>query len=119
MKPNLLNPTMAQMLIHSEFMAEPYRPSSRVYDSYQERMKRVAVNRKVKLSDCKNLEKGYNPGDVVPLPGFNPNEDLPEGFGLYPMCDSGGNCKILDAGRCLLAESWNSWRGAYNEESYK
>ena len=99
-----------QQSLLDEFAREEKRPSFELYMKYQKRMGSIKTV-KPKRKSIPNVLEGHDPGEVVPLSGFNALNDLPAGSCIYPMWDSGNNHRIGNAGEYLLAQTWNAWVG--------
>lgn len=103
------NPTTEQKQILKEF-AESFgdRPSYKDYYKYQKRLRAAQKSKPPKQSEIPNTRPGYGKKEVQLLPEFT-EQDIPLGFGLHPMYDSGSNHAIGDAGQMILTQIWNYW----------
>jgi hypothetical protein len=80
------------------------------YELFQKRMRDLdKARKKPKMGSIPNTKLGFESNQIKLDNSFDALKDLPEGFGVYPMCDSGGNHKILSAGMIILTNLWNNW----------
>jgi hypothetical protein len=99
----------AQKALLAEFLAHDNRPTDAVYREFQQRMKLVDPKEKPKAPTIPNTSKGFEAGEVKLGEEFDARKDLPEGWGVLPMYDSGSNFKIQSAGQILLTKFMNYW----------
>jgi hypothetical protein len=92
------------------FSEHDHRPTIKEYESFCKRMKELDKSRKKpKRKGIPNTMPGYEPKEVKLTASFDAFKDLPEGWGVYSMHDSGGNHKIFSAGDIALTFLWNTW----------
>lgn len=99
------NPTPEQLEIIKEFISFENRPSFKLYSKFQTRMKKTTGKRPTKII---NTHPGFESGEVKLSKEFNIG-DIPSGFGLYCMYDSGCNYKIMNAGKMIITYLYNYW----------
>lgn len=108
--------------ILSEIAKFQERPTPEEYSKVQKRLLNIPipipVNKRKPIIAIQNVVKGYEPGEVKLMPNFNPKQDLPEGWGLYSMYDSGGNHRVGNAAEIVWRSIWNNWYYYINEEPW-
>lgn len=87
------------------------RPDPGVYEQIHKRLLAVPIPVPVdkRGAGIENVRRGFEKHEVVPLPGFKPATDLPEGWGIYSMYDSGSNHKVDNAATIAWRHIWNFW----------
>lgn len=101
-----VNPTPEQLEIIKEFISLEKNPSFALYSKFQTRMKKTTGKCPKKII---NTYPGYESGEVKLSKEFNVG-DIPPGFGLYCMYDSGSNYKIMNAGNMIITHLYNFWK---------
>ena len=92
------------------FSEHKKRPTPKEYNDFQKRMFLLDRSRtKPKRKDIPNTMPGYEAGEIKLTDSFDALKDLPEGWGVYSMHDSGNNHKVLSAGEMVLTSLWNNW----------
>ena len=89
------------------------RPTPDEYEKIERKLLTIPVapvDKRRPVKSINNVRQGYGTKDVVPLDGFNPDTDLPEGWGIYPWWDSGNNYHLVNAAQMAWTEIWNNWR---------
>jgi hypothetical protein len=74
-------------------------------------------NKFAKIPTCKrptarsvgNCDPGFEARHVKPHTDFNARRDLPPGWAIVSMYDSGGNHSIRNAAQAMHTELWNFW----------
>lgn len=85
------------------------RPTFEEYEKWEKRMKKVDPKQKPKRKMIGHSSLGYGRDQIRLDDDFNAEVDLPPGWGVYSMADSGSNYTIHSAGQLLLTDLWNSW----------
>lgn len=85
------------------------RPSAKEYETEQAVLRLVRVEYKPQRKTIKNTRPGFAPSEVVLLSEFNALNDMPAGWSVYSMYDSGGNHKMENAAVNVWRRIWNAW----------
>jgi hypothetical protein len=87
------------------------RPTEHEYDKVWRLLKAIPVDPKPFYKKIPNTKPNpYDKGEVKPLPEFNADRDLPKGWALCNMHDSGFNHGIMNAALLVWTNIWNYWR---------
>lgn len=57
----------------------------------------------------KKVMEGFNKGDYKPMPNFKPLRDVPMGWALNNLHDSGYNHSVVNAASSVWITIWNLW----------
>lgn len=89
------------------------RPDPDPYIDLSWQLRKIPVACNCAFTELRNVRRGYNGNEVVPLPGFNAAADLPEGYALWSCFDSGGNHKVCNAVTTAFMCIWNHWESYF------
>ena len=99
-----------QIALCQEFRQFEERPTFEQYEAFQKRMKVIDKSLgKIDVKKIPNTERGFEPKERQLLPAFDAFKDLPQGWAVYPMFDSGNNHAVMSAGQHILTRIWNGW----------
>ncbi len=87
------------------------RPSPEEYDKFQQRMKKLGPDKKPKQKEIPHTLPGYESNELKLTDDFDALQDLPVGWAVTSLYDSGGNHRIELAGCTVLRRMWNNWEG--------
>ena len=96
-------------LVKKFIKSHSQRPTFAQYQSYCKKMALLKPSGKLKIKTLQNVKPGFEKNEVKLCTGFNARVDLPEGWAVFSMWDSGNNHKTSDAGSVVLRNLWNNW----------
>lgn len=105
-----LNPAQREF-VQKWLKSNSSRPKFGAYDKASSQVAKIPVGRKPSAKSATNCRLGFHANEVVPLKKFDATRDLPAGWALANVYDSGGNHRIVNAGTSMLADLWNCWAG--------
>ena len=85
------------------------RPTSKEYDKFLKESKKISPKVKPKVKNIPNSRRGFEPQEIKLEDNFEALRDLPEGWAVVSMHDSGGNHSIHSASSHLITQIWNNW----------
>lgn len=92
------------------------RPKFGAYNKAETAIRKIPVPCKPRPGDIGHVGQGYKKSEVKLLPGFDALVDLPAGWAVASMYDSGGNHAVVNAGASMLTNLWNCWSGPGDDE---
>ena len=95
------------------------RPTYKQYTIEGNLIKIISISPKPKRKEITNSIKGFESNEIKLLNGFNASVDMPSGWGIHSMYDSGGNFKIVNAGSDLWTHIWNYWNSPITKQIIK
>lgn len=111
-----LNPAQREAL-QTWLDAEARKPRtpSAAYIETNHAMAKIPVGPKPSPRAIAMTATGFGKDEVVPMHGFHAVRDLPLGWAITNVHDSGGNHRIVNAAQALHTALWNYWGGAPGE----
>ncbi len=91
------------------------RPSSEVYLRENRQFTKLRPSRKPRPNTLSHCLLGFEETEVKPEKGFDARRDMPAGWALVNVHDSGFNHVVSPAGHVLHRELWNLWGCAPKE----
>jgi hypothetical protein len=87
------------------------RPTFKEYEAAEKELLNLPTDPKPKLKSIPHAyPSGYEDGKAIHIrPEFDAQRDLPKGWGLYYMADSGPSYHVLNAAGILWTHIWNCW----------
>lgn len=106
--PIRLSPQQAEAIREIIEKSDAVRMEPSEYEVVHRKLKSIPIA-KAGLKDIRNVKEGYEKNEVKLLPNFNAKTDIPEGYGLYSMYDSGSNHRMANAAEIAWTHIWNFW----------
>jgi hypothetical protein len=102
-----LSKTQKKALVDTISKCENLRPLSSKHISIDNALRKVKV--KPHNKRFKKVMEGYNNGEYKPMPNFKPLLDVPIGWSLCNLHDSGYNHSVVNAASAAWITIWNGW----------
>lgn len=94
-------------IVNAISKCENLRPLSSKHISIDNALRKIKV--KPHRKRFKKVMEGYNKGEYKPMPNFNPLKDVPVGWALFNLYDSGYNHSVVNAASTVWITIWNNW----------
>lgn len=85
------------------------RPDPEAYAFADGAVTKIATSKKPLPKNIPYTARCHEPGEVSPVTPFHALRDLPSGWALAPLYDSGNSHAICNAGSAMLCRIWNAW----------